>query len=269
MLANVAFWIFVALDAAAIGLVFVLGLAAAGPSRTQPAAVTLLLLVAPGMLLAAAIWLHQRAASPWLRLLAFLLVSAPTALLAVEGIRTAFRVATKPGGIYGETELTRALRELATEPQRLAAVRALLADGADPNEAGEQMPLVLAVYAARHVGEEPVRLLLDRGADPNRRDEFGEPCWFAATGGSVDVAVLRLLLDRGADPKLLGRDGRGGIWDAINYRNWQAALLLLQRGCDLSGRSPMGLTLVDALEQHERDGLGDVAELLAAVRARK
>lgn len=254
MLLKVLFWLFVAVDVAALGLMFVLGLAAAGPSKTSPLAVVFAMLVVPGVLLGGAILLHLRAQSGLLQLLAFLLVSAPAAFLAISRMVAEVAVQANPGGIWGETKLTRALRELEKDPLQLANVRTLLAAGADPNEKGEEMPLVLAIHAARHVGKEPLTLLLDRGADPNRPDDFGRPCWFAATGITVDLAVLQLLLDRGADVQARARDGRGGTWSAVGCDNWPAARLLIQRGGDVDGRSPMGLPLRETLEGYVRQG---------------
>jgi hypothetical protein len=272
MLLKVLFWLFVALDVGALGLMFVLGLAAAGPSKTSPLAVVFAMLVVPGVLLAGAIFLHLRAQSGLLQLLAFLVVSAPVGVLTVSQVAALFTAPVAPGGIWGETKLTRALRELEKDPQQLANVRTVLAEGADPNEAGEQMPLVLAIYAVRHVGPEPVKLLLDRGADPNRHDDFGRPCWFAATAKTVGLEVLQLLLERGADPKATGRDGRGGVWGAVATDNWPAAVLLVQRGCPTDGLSPMSLPMVEMLEGYVRqDGprSAGAAEVLAAIRQRK
>jgi hypothetical protein len=271
MLLKLLFWLFVALDAAAIGLVFVLGLAAAGPSRTQPMAVTLMLLVAPGAMLGAAIWLHQRTSSPWLRLLAFALVSAPAAFLVVSRIAAEFAARSNPDGMWG-TKLTRALRELEKDPGQLATVRTLLAEGADPNEVSDEMPLVLAIYAVQHVGLEPLQLLLDHGADPDRQSQFGRPCWFAATAGSVDPGVLTMLLDRGADATVRGPDGKSAVWDALACENWPAALLLVQRGSPTDGISPMGLPMVEMLEGYVRDGGArgaGAASVLAEIQKRK
>jgi len=151
-------------------------------------------------------------------------------------------------------------------------VRTLLAEGADPNEAGDDMPLVLAIYAAGKVGTEPLTLLLDRGADPNKQDQFGRPCWFAATAGSVDLGVLQLLLDRGADATVRGRDGKSAVWHATACENWPAALLLVQRGSPTDGISPMGLPMEAMLEGYVRDGRpsgAGAAALLAEIRKRK
>ena len=272
MLLKVLFWLFVALDVGALGLLFVLGLAAAGPSKTSPLAVVFAMLVVPGALLAGAIFLHVRTQSALLHLLAFVIVSAPVSVLVIGRIVGEFAARSNPGGIWGESKLTRALRDLEQDPLQLATVRQLLAEGADPNEMGEDMPLVLAIYAAQHVGQEPVKLLLDRGADPNRQDQFGRPCWFAATARSVDLGVLKLLLDRGADAKVLGRDGKSGVWNALACENWPAALLLVERGSPTDGISPMGLPMVAMLEGYVRDGSSrgaGAAEVLAAIQKRK
>lgn len=272
MLLKVLFWSFVALDAAAIGLWFVLGLAAAGSSKSSPLAVAFALLVVPGSLLAGAVLLHLRAPSPTLRLLALAIVSAPVVMLVAGRVLAEFTARANPGGIQGETKLTRALRDLEKDPQQLATVRQLLADGADPNQAGEEMPLVLAIYATRHAGREPLQLLLERGADPDQRGQFGEPCWFAATARSVDLGVLTSLLERGADATARSRDGKGGVWSATACDNWPAAVLLVQRGSPTDGLSPMGLSMEAMLEGYVREG-GErgagAAAVLTEIRKRK
>lgn len=270
MLLKVLFWLFVALDAVGLGLWCLLGLAAAGPSKTQPAAVVLLLLVVPGLVLAGAVALFLQTQSVGWRVLALLVVSGPTVGLAVARLVAEVAVRQLGPGLPGSTPLTRALRELARDPAQLATVRKLLDEGAAV-AAGETLPLVLAIYAARRVGREPVQWLLAAGADANAKDEFGRPAFFAATASDLDVQVLELLLDHGADPQARGRDGRSSVWDAVNTRNWPAALLLLRRGAAVDGRSPMGLSLRDTLEGELRvhGGSGGASEVLAAVRARE
>src|SRR5829696_66918 len=61
---RVAFWGLVALDLLGILLLFVLGLAAAGSSRTSPVQVALVLLVLPSIPLVASVVLFVRATSP-------------------------------------------------------------------------------------------------------------------------------------------------------------------------------------------------------------
>lgn len=270
MLPKILFCLFLAIDVVGVGLWFVLGLAAAGPSKTNPLAVVFTLLVVPGLLLLGAVALHQFGRSPALRLLAFLVVSAPAVVLAITYLVGQLQAGTNPGGIQGETKLTRALRELPRDPTQLPTLRALLADGADPNEAGEALPLVLAVYAAREIGSEPLSLLLDHGADPNHADAFGRPAWFAALGTTVEPAVLGLLLDRGADAAVVDRDGHSAAWAAVATQRWAAALLLVERGASVAGTSPMGRSLFETLEHEawshgDGDGLGPLRE---AVRVR-
>jgi len=80
MLIKILFWMIACVDAAALLLVFVLGLAAAPSSHTSPLAVAAYLLVVPGLLLAGAIVLFLRAKSGVGRASAFLLVAAVIAL---------------------------------------------------------------------------------------------------------------------------------------------------------------------------------------------
>jgi hypothetical protein len=148
MLLKLLFWLLVSLDVLCIGLVFVLGLAAAGPAKTEPLLVLLLLLVVPGAVVGGAVWLFAREATAW-RVAATLVVAAPWLWLVVEQVSAQRWIATHPGQIWGSTELTHALYRLPQEPGQLATVRRLLAAGADPNEVGDELPLVLAIRAAR------------------------------------------------------------------------------------------------------------------------
>jgi ankyrin repeat protein len=93
-------------------------------------------------------------------------------------------------------------------------IRRLLADGADPNAAGDQdcTPLHVAAVYGR---SEAVQLLLAGGADPNRTDPHGNgPLWTAMHQACMlnrtegNLAVVRLLLAAGADPDHKNRYGR-------------------------------------------------------------
>lgn len=268
MLLKFLFWLFAALDLAAVLLWLLLGLAAAGPSKTSPLAVVLALLVVPGALLAGAIYLFVRSESTGWRVAALLVVSAPAAALGASSLLARVMAPGPNAGIWGSTPLTRALSGLQNDPSQLAVVRQLLASGADPNEAGEELPLVLAIRAVRHVGIEPLEVMLDAGARPNDRTQFGEPAYFSALGITAPPAALQLLLQRGADPKAVSRDGRSGVWKASMPRNWSAALVLARLDAGWSGTSPMGLSFLDTLEGEARllGETGQLAELLAMVR---
>jgi multisubunit Na+/H+ antiporter MnhF subunit len=74
---RVVFWGLVAVDLLGILLLFVLGLAAAGSSKTSPAQVALVLLILPCITLVAAVAFFIRATSPVGRLVALLLAAAP------------------------------------------------------------------------------------------------------------------------------------------------------------------------------------------------
>ncbi|HYW30036.1 MAG TPA: hypothetical protein VE869_00920, partial [Gemmatimonas sp.] len=74
---KLLFWGFVALDIAALLFFFVLGLAAAGSSRTSPATVALFMLLLPAIPLAGAVWVFLRSSTTLWRVLAFVLAAAP------------------------------------------------------------------------------------------------------------------------------------------------------------------------------------------------
>ena len=78
---RLAFWGLVALDLLGVLLLFVLGLAAAGSSKTSPMQVALMLLVLPCIAIAAAVALFVRSASPAGRFVALLLAAAPVLIL--------------------------------------------------------------------------------------------------------------------------------------------------------------------------------------------
>ncbi len=270
MLLKILFWLLVAIDAAGIGLWFLLGLAAAKSAHSSSLAVALLLLVLPGLLLAAAAVLFVRAEATGWRLAALLLVAAPAMLLAGSQVVAVF-TAQNLVGQWGSTPLTRALGSLPQDPGALATVRELLAAGADANQSGEELPLVLAMRAERVVGLEPVQLLLDAGASPNTRGAFGAPAFFSALGSAANPALLHLLLARGAEVAAEDRSGKSGVWHAAMARNWSATLVLLQRGAGWQGRSPMGRSFRETLEAEvlqSGDG-GGLRQVLEFVQGRE
>lgn len=267
---KILFWLFVALDLVAIVVGGLLGLAAAGPSRTNPLAAIVIPVVIPGTILLGAVWVFLNMQSAGARALAlgvaalpFIVVAVGMGTTAIEllGYRDAsgqireFRsgqlveiesaierndvaavTAAARGaelntrGISDASVLVLALRQLRKTPGQLEVIRALLAAGADPNFVASESPLQLAISASSTSGIELVRMLLDAGANPNAPNESGEPAFFMAGAAGVPADVLQLLLDRGANVQLRDREGGSAVVLAAQTRNWPVLALLLQRG---------------------------------------
>lgn len=272
MLLKALFWILVVCDLAGIGLFLLLGLAAAGSSRSSPLAVVALMLVLPGAVLLAAVILFLLAKS-WLgRGIAFAIVALPLLFLVgssalgsasmmlyqrddgtlahflpggmrdvedavlrddAAALATAVRsVDPAKLGRGGTNILVVALRRLEKNPHSTDVLRVLLEAGADPNAGEIEKPLKEAIRVSPTAGIAPVRMLLDAGADPNQPDTFGDPVYFLASGIQIPLEVLELLIARGADLTHKSRDGSTVLRQAVNSQNWPAVLLLLQKGAD-------------------------------------
>jgi ankyrin repeat protein len=92
-----------------------------------------------------------------------------------------------------------------------AAVKALIAAGADVNAAAKNPLKVQALHAAvagRNL--EIVKAVLDAGADPNAQQQSGFRPIFEA-GANANRALADLLIARGADPTLTSDDGKNAI----------------------------------------------------------
>ena len=272
MLLTILFWIAVAVDVAACGLFFVLALAAAGPSHTNPFALLPFALVT-GLALLGSIVLFVRSSSPVWRISALLAVASPVLWLVISGQIAAakFRTYQQAGGavsqfrdgplrrieaalsrndvaavtaaapaaqlnepgLSGATILLLAIRQLEKTPDQLDVLRALLRAGTDPNQSSDGiLPLAAAVAMSRNAGPEPVRLLLSAGAKPNGRDGSGSPAYFAAAYGGVDAEIMKLLLEHKADLQATNKAGHGPLFEAGLTENWKVALLLLELGAD-------------------------------------
>src|SRR3954447_10000171 len=92
-------------------------------------------------------------------------------------------------------------------------VRALLAEGANPNARDEEgrTPLFSAVLGAS-VGL--VGLLLEKGADVNAKDGDG---WTALHFAAQEYLpeVVKMLVGRGADVNAQDNEGRSVLWRAV------------------------------------------------------
>jgi hypothetical protein len=307
-LVTILFWLLVVCDLAALGLLYALGLAAAGPSHTSPLAVTAYFLVLPGILLLGAIAVFAMSGSTLWRGAAFLVAAAPllSGLLYVAyakqqiasyqgeggefyhlprgaardlesaiargdaaGVSAAATAATaNQVGRDGVTALGLAVRRLEKEPGSLDILRSLLEAGADPNLRGDpgEAPLTIAIRVSGKAGAEPIRLLLDAGADPNALTQFGEPVFFAATGITAPKEAMELLLDHGADLSLRKKDGGNALLQAALTQNWEAALLLLERGADWRRLEGLGDRDLRSLLESSRGFKGDSPALAAVAR---
>ena len=92
-----------------------------------------------------------------------------------------------------------------------AAVKALIAAGADVNAAAKNGLKVAALHAAVAGGKlDIVKAVLEAGADPNAQQQAGfRPIHEAGT--KANRALAELLLKHGADPTLTSDDGKSAI----------------------------------------------------------
>ncbi len=268
MILNVVFWLALALDAAMIFLIFVLGLAAAGPSKTSPLSVVFLLFLLPGVVLAGLGFLFLKTQWMALRLIALAVVLSPVLIVAAgigvqgfwklmhpedektpmsfqpvslkgvedavlrndaEGVKQAAAAAGLRGHEGGAGVIHLALRRLEKSPAQLPVLKALLEAGADPNRGYAEAPLKMAIQCSPGAGIAPVGLLLDAGAKPNALDQLGVPVFFAAFDPKVDVEVLKLLIDRGADGNLKTNAGETALSYARAKGNQKAVDLIAKR----------------------------------------
>ncbi len=129
----------------------------------------------------------------------------------------------------------------------IAAVKLLLAAGADPNVKGNYSvtPLMLADSSTASI-------LLGAGADVNSHDDFGKtPLMYMAEKGEADV--LKLELTKHADVNARDRDGWTALMYAANKGSIESLKTLLAAGSDryaknAAGQTALGLAIDRAKE---------------------
>lgn len=288
---KLLFWMFVAVDIVAVVVFGLLGLAAAGPSRTNPLAALVIPFFIPAALLVLAVGLFLKSPGTAGRVAAVVIAAAPVLLVlgskaaifwelrpfrdASGGLRqfrsqglrdvedaitrgdaaavtaSARGVDLNTPGLSGATVLVQALRQLHRDAGQVAVVKALLAAGADPNGGRVEPPLQPAIGASRSRGPEPVRLLLEAGADPNARMGEGQPVFFIAGGAEIGVEILDLLLVHGANVQLTDSRGESAVMVPLRTRNWPVLKRLLERG--VPWRDQKGLGGVPFAESVEQE----------------
>ncbi len=245
---KLLFWMFIALDAGVILLFFALGLAAAGPSKTSPVSVTLLMLALPAIPLVGAIAVYLRSTSPGWRALAFALAAAPAVLVVATQMYTRAQFKANSNA-QGDLTFFRAgpMRDIVEAIRRNdAATVAALAPKVDVNGTG-MADMTLLVSALRQLRTTPDRhevlaVLLKAGADPNKGIDYEIPLEMALqVVGKSGPEPVRLLLEAGANPNALNSSGTPLFFaGAGNSADVEILKLLIKHGADLNLTGPKG-----------------------------
>jgi ankyrin repeat protein len=156
----------------------------------------------------------------------------------------------------------------------LAAVRALLSEGADVNSRAIDGTTALH-WMVRAENLELVELLLKAGADPNAADRYGvTPLYLACS--LANVPMMEKLLAAGADPNLTDQSGETLLMIASHVGEPAAAKVLLARGAKVnvtlkdSGVTPLMVAVRDNQPEIVRLLIEHGAEVNAAtVKGRK
>jgi ankyrin repeat protein len=179
--------------------------------------------------------------------------------------------AERPGG-FGPLHLTLEAAKAGLEAEHLRIADALIAAGADPNQAtttGKQTPVRNA--AALGLGPFLQVLLAAPGVDIDAPDKDKQtPLYAAADAGAT--STLSLLLAAGADPNKPDRYGRTPLHAAAIVGNTDVARRLLEAGADpkAATRFPVDRLRAKSTPAKAAELLGhsSVAALLANAKAR-
>lgn len=247
---KIIYWAFVAIDLLALGLFVLLGMAAAGSTRTSPLAAALTMAALPLLLLGISIFIFFRASSPALRGLALALAAAPLALLVGSAFLSRAQYASTVNAA-GEMTYFRAgpMREVAEAIRRNdAATVASLAPQVDINKPGltDMTLLMLAIRQLKTTPDqhEVLAALLAAGADPNQGSTYEFPLTMALqVAPATGPGPVRQLLAAGADPNKVDAMGTPMYFSAIGRdAPLDALTMLLDAGADLRYVGPNGQT---------------------------
>jgi hypothetical protein len=96
-----------------------------------------------------------------------------------------------------------------------AAIRDLIAAGADPGLPGGVNGWPPLMHAIHKNQKAAVVALLEAGADPNQRADGGSTALIMAAGYG-NVEMVRLLLEHGADPRIVDSNGDSALTVAVS-----------------------------------------------------
>ncbi len=122
----------------------------------------------------------------------------------------------------------------AVQKGKTKQIKALIAEGVDPNARTEKEGYNLLIWALLNRSKKGLVALLEAGADPAVPNNEGRTILHMAAMAN-DPSYLTLLLEHGVDPNLRGKAGRSALWDAIGEEEQFKALLAA--GADPNARS--------------------------------
>jgi ankyrin repeat protein len=111
----------------------------------------------------------------------------------------------------------------------LDCVKLLLDKGADPN-ASNDLGIDALMWAASDLGK--VRALIAHGANVNARSSYGYTALSVAAASPGNLPTVLLLLGKGADVRAVDKDGVGPLWLACARGDSQIVEELLRHGAD-------------------------------------
>ena len=131
---------------------------------------------------------------------------------------------------------------ITAKPANLAAIRAVIRSGANPNRIDEhgETPLGLAT----RLGISPVvECLLASGANPNTRERNG---WTPLYAGISNISIVRLLVSRGADIRIQAARGYNVLMRAAEVGAVDSCRFLIARGLSVRAKDAGGRTALHA-----------------------
>ena len=150
---------------------------------------------------------------------------------------------------------------------RASTVRALLDAGADPRTtrmAGRDDVVHYTIFGHSEEAHDALRALLEHGADPNVVHSASGDTPLGAV--NKDPEIVRILIAHGADLDRLQSDGSPPVVRFIGTRQWESAVLVIEKGARLDLVNPHGLSVDYYLNDWKESVFGDHPEGWARVR---